>query len=269
MSRPVLIVPEALLATPAAALVVALPAAVRLSGQQVDPVEAWFAVAAFLCPMLAVSIVAARAARRGFSTLPRESRISMILGAGLWALASLPATAVLGAWLKTHTHHRGLGGATFALLALGVYAMTALMALRVTTGVISRVRRDSTRGSFAFALGLAALVLLVAAAAEGARGGAGTAEPAGAARVTALLVDGALAFIATAAAAALDLPAGRSSAASRLGAGAMVFVFAVGVALAARSPALVGALNDRAPLASAVSQTIGFSDVSQPNPRGR
>ncbi|MCC6646268.1 MAG: hypothetical protein IT374_11940 [Polyangiaceae bacterium] len=38
------------------------------------------------------------------------------------ALLALPPLALLGATLKTHTHHRALGGATFAVLAVGVVA---------------------------------------------------------------------------------------------------------------------------------------------------
>jgi choline-sulfatase len=268
VSRSVLIVPEALFATPAAAVVAALPAAVRLSGERGHLVEAWLVVAGLLCPIFAASIVATRAARRGFSVLPPESRTSLFVGAGLWALLSLPAMAALGAWLKAHTHHRGLGGATFALLALAACAMTALIAWRVTTGVLSRVRRDSTRGALALAIGLAALVFLVAAAARAALGDGVAPRPVGAERLAALLLDGGLAVVATAAAAALDLAPRRSSAALQLGAGATVFVLAVGVALAVRSPALRRDLHDRAPLASSVGQTIGLSggasQTSQP-----
>jgi hypothetical protein len=88
--------------------------------------------------------------------------------------------------------------------------------------------------------------------------------PAGAERMAALLLDGALALVATAAAAALNVPAARSADALRLGGGATIFVFAVGLALAVRSPAIARQLYDRAPLASAVGQVIGLSGGASP-----
>src|SRR5206468_3824085 len=64
MSRPVLIAPEVLLATPAAALLASVPAAFRLAGGQVGFFEGWFAAAGLLCPLVVLLVAAARGARR-------------------------------------------------------------------------------------------------------------------------------------------------------------------------------------------------------------
>src|SRR5262249_50598997 len=119
MSRPVLIGSEVLVATPAAALAASVPAALRLANDPAGFFECWLATAGLLCPLLALSIAMSRVARRAARGLAPSAGIPFLFGLALWALASLPATAVLGAMLKANTHHRALAGATFAVLALG------------------------------------------------------------------------------------------------------------------------------------------------------
>jgi choline-sulfatase len=259
MSRRILIAPEALLATPLVALVAALPPAVRLAGEGASLLEAWLAVAALVCPVFACAIVLARAARRSISRIAGEIPISWVVSSGIWMLASLPATAFAAVWLKAHTHHRGLAGATFAVMALGIYVATALVARRVSTVVLSRVARDSARHSLAIATALVVFFLLIAAAYAAMGGGVGS-QPASASRISALLLDGAFALVGIALGAAIDLPPARSIDAQRLGAGATIFVVTVGLALAVRSPAITSKLNDLAPLADVTSQAIGLSD---------
>jgi hypothetical protein len=262
MSRPVLILPVALLATPVIALVAALPPALRLAAERANLLEAWFTVASFLCPVFACSIVLTRAARRGLSTPAGGTSMPWLIGAGIWTLASVPVTAALGAWIQTHTHHRGLGGATFAIIALGIYLGTALIAWRVTTVVFSHVVGDSDRRWLAIAIAVLVFLLLLAAVYAAMAGEVGPRAPGGA-RMSAWLVDGALAVVGVAAATAFDLPPARSNDATRLGAGATIFIVMVGIALAVRSPALARQLSDRAPLASVVTQIIGISEVGR------
>jgi hypothetical protein len=260
MSRPILIVPEVLLATPVAALVASVPAALRLVTDRSGFFEAWFAVAGLLCPLLLLGIAIARGARRTLHTLAPDAVVAMFVGASLWALASLPATAILAALLKATTHHRPLGGATFATFALAVHAASALFAWRVTALVLRRFR-PAARTGLAVVLALAALVLVFITVSGGAS--ANDAQPASgsAAHLPALLVDGILALAAAAVASVLDVPEGKASAASWLGAGALAFVALAGVVVAARSPSVAGRLADQAPLAGVVGDAIGLASA--------
>jgi hypothetical protein len=245
MSRPVLIGSEVLVATPAAALVASVPAALRLANENAGFLENWLAAAGLLCPLFALSIAAARGARRASKNIARGGFAPFLVGAVLWALVSLPATAVLGAVLKANTHHRALAGATFAALALVVHLGAALVAWRVTVLVFARVGRPA--GSYVtMALGggvLALCVLLLAAATP----------------LPALLVDGAFAFIATAAAALLDIPVERRADYAWVGSGAIVFVAAIGLVLVGRSPSLAQSVVGQAPVAGTVAEAVGLS----------
>ena len=161
MSRPVLIAPALLATTPAAAIALSIFGAFRLSGETIGFFEAWLAVAGLFCPLLALLVASARVVRRTMRTYAPSAGVPLVVGAALWALAALPATAVLGAMLKANTHHRALAGATFAALALVVQVGSALVAWRMTSLVLPRVRRASTRATVTLILGAAALVLFV------------------------------------------------------------------------------------------------------------
>jgi hypothetical protein len=174
-------------------------------------------------------------------------------------LMSLPATAVLGALLKANTHHRALAGATFAVLALVVHLGAVLIAWRMTVLVLPRLRQPSARTLAALVLGGGALVLVgvtlaSAALAQDTKGAASSA-----ADVSALLVDGAFVVAATAAAAMFDIPFKRKSDVGWLGGGALVFLTAVGLVLAARSPSLAHAVVGHAPFSGAVAEAVGLS----------
>jgi hypothetical protein len=204
-------------------------------------------------------IAAARVARRAVGTMAQAGGLSLLVGVALWALASLPATAILGAVLKANTHHRALAGATFATLALVVHVGAALVAWRITSLVVPRVRRPSPRTLAALALGAGALVLFAVTLTGAALADAPSGASGSAAAIPAMLVDGALLLFATAVAAAIDVPTKRRTDVSWLGGGALVFVTAVGLVLVARSPALARALVGHAPVAGAVVEAIGLS----------
>lgn len=257
MSRPILILPEVLLATPAAALVIAVPAGLRLAGEQGGFFEAWFAVAALVSPLVALGIVIARGARRSLDTLAPSAGIPLFVGAALFALMSLPPTALLGAMLKANTHHHPLAGATFATFAIVVHAVAAIVAWRVTVLVLPRFERHGARIALAVALGALAMVLVFLTVSRGAapydvQTGAGSLE------VPSLLVDGALGLAAAAVAGVLDVPVSKASAVSWIGAGALLFVAVIGVVCASRSPSLARRIADRAPLAAVVGDVIGL-----------
>jgi hypothetical protein len=259
MSRPILILRVVLITTPAAALALSAPAAVRLAGGQVGLLESWLGAAGLLCPLLALAIAAGRAARRSLRALAPSKGTPLMAAIGLWALASLPATALLGATLKANTHHRPLAGATFAALALVVHVAAAVVAWRVTVLVLPRVRRASTRTAFAVVLAATALLLVVVTITGGALAEDVKPEMTSAARIPILLVDGALAFAVTALASALDVPKGTSADLAWVGGGALVFIMAIGLALTATSPALARRFDTRAPLSGAMAEVIGLS----------
>ncbi len=82
-----------------------------------------------LLPVVLVALLLSRAAGRGFrQLLGAQSARPAVLGVALWLGLATPALVGLGAALKATTHHRGLGGATFGVLALGVAAVAALVA---------------------------------------------------------------------------------------------------------------------------------------------
>ncbi len=254
MSRPVLISSDVLVSTPLAALVASAPVALRLANEHTGLLEAWFAVAGLLCPLLAVTIIAFRMARHALAALAPSGSTPLLVAAALWALLALPMTAAVGTVLKANTHHRALGGATFAALVLLVCLGAALVAWRATALAFSRVTRPSIRTAIALALGAAALVLLLAMVAGGAL--AAPAEAGVNARIPSLLVDGAVAFVVATAVSIVDLRAKRSP---WIGAGALIFVSSVGLVLVARSPSLARSIASEAPLAGSVAGMLGLA----------
>ncbi len=259
MSRSILIVPEVLLAAPVAALAAAIPAALRLVTDQSGFFEAWLTVAGLLSPLLVLGITIARGARRTLDTLAPERGVALIVGVSLWALASLPATAILGAMLKANTHHRPLGGATFATFALAVHVASAILAWRVTALVFRRFRGPSAQTRLAVVLALAALVVVFVTVSGGVSASDAQPDAGSAAHLASLLVDGTLVLAAAVVASLLDVPADKGAAASFIGALALAFVAVTGVVFAARSPSLAKRLADQAPLAGAIGDAFGLA----------
>lgn len=191
MSRPVLIVREAVLACPLVAVMVALPTALRVSDGSFF--ERWLAVAGLLAVPLAFFIAAARMARRSLGELLPESRRGLFVGVCVWAALSFPIHAALGLVLKATTHHRGLGGATFGALALGANLAAALVAWRFSTSFAHR------GGMLGRSLNLCLVAVVVLLTAAGARAALGA--PGGL-----ILLDGVIAVAATLLAARWDAP---------------------------------------------------------------
>jgi arylsulfatase A-like enzyme len=157
-----------------------------------------------LLPLVAASLALFRAAGRGLrGVLGASSRRVAALHIALWIGLSLPLLAGLGAALKATTNHRGLGGATFGVLALGAVLAAALLARRA----VSFGQDLAARGVKPLALAAAGTVLAVLPvlvfAAPLVRAGTG-----GSARhIQAALLDGAIALVATALVASVDLAA--------------------------------------------------------------
>jgi hypothetical protein len=263
MSRPLLIGSAVLVTTPAAALAASVPAAVRLASEQAGFFECWFATAGLLCPLFALSIAAARGARRAARTMAPSLGVPFLVGVLIWALAAMPVTAVLGAVLKANTHHRALAGATFAALALVVHLGAALVAWRITVLVFFRVRpprrQPSARTFVALVLGASALVLVAVSLTSAALAQDSGAPAQAPSPIPALLVDGAFVFVVTAVAAMFDIPAERRVDFAWVGSGALVFVAAIGLVLVARSASFARMIVEGAPVAGTVAGAVGLS----------
>jgi hypothetical protein len=109
-----------------AAAVAALPDVRRVAEAGVSPGLAWLALTGSTALVLGPLLVLARAPRAGSPTLR-----AVLVGA---ALAAAPL-GLLGQALKLHTHHRPLGAATFAMLALVVVLVAVLVSVRLSAWV--------------------------------------------------------------------------------------------------------------------------------------
>lgn len=144
----------------AAAALAAMPDVRRVAEGVTSPGVAWVALAGsaalFLGPLLV--LVRAAPARSG-------SFRAVLIGA---ALAVVPV-ALLGGLLKTSTHHRPLGAATFGMLALLIVLGSVFVGARFgawAEGGETRVRRIAFGVAAALGLGGVAFVLLRALGAE-------------------------------------------------------------------------------------------------------
>jgi hypothetical protein len=234
---------------PLAAMVAALPAAARLSRAGIPLPGAFMGTFALLCVPVVLLIAAGGVARRAFGDLEAENRRRVAAGVSLWAAICLPADAALGAVLQSSTHHRPLGGVTFAAIALGVGVATALIAWRseaVLTGLLGR--GGSWRG--AVAAGVIALAVLTVMTAKA---WSGLSDPA---RVC--VVDAASALLAIGAGVFVPIRKGQSR---RLRVGALALlaaIVAIGWVLVGSSEQLVAAIGARAPLAWGIGAAVGI-----------
>jgi hypothetical protein len=259
MSRSVLIAPVALLAGPIAALVSSAPAAARVADEHIAFTAAWPAIAGLIGVPLAGLIAAMRLARRALRDRKPSSAAQLFWGAAVWLCISLPADAILAAVLRATTHHRALGGATFATLALVVNAVAVLAAWRFTVSALPRMSSQARTKDFAFVVVLSAGLLILVTVILGALGAGGPPDAAVGDRVYALLVDGSLAVAATALAALWDPPPQRVQVASWGGAGGLALLGSIALSSLVQSPSLSRKVVEQAPFAAAIGQTVGLS----------
>lgn len=184
------------------AFLAAVPTALRTAGAGGDFPSGLLVGAGVLLPLVIVSLALSRASGRGFRQLVgAASPRPLVFGIALWIGIALPLLVVLGAVLKATTHHRGIAGATFAVLGVVIVGGAALLAERL----LSLGRRLVARGlpawiPAAVAAAVGVIPLLVVAAPLGQR-----TDDAGAGAVRAAIVDGAIVLVATALVASLDL----------------------------------------------------------------
>jgi arylsulfatase A-like enzyme len=181
-----------------------VPTALRTAGAGGSFLDGLLVGTGVLLPLVAASLALFRAAGRGLrGVLGASSRRVATLHIALWLGFSLPLLAGLGAVLKATTNHRGLGGATFGVLALGAVLTAALVARRVVAFGQHLADRGVRPWVLAAAGAVVTVLPLVAFAAPLARAGAG-----GSARhIQAALLDGGIALVATALVASVDLAA--------------------------------------------------------------
>lgn len=200
--------------------VIALPAALRTSASFV---LAWLVLAASTALVLAPAAALLRVAR----PFPRQAW-SVPLG----FLLALPPLIVFARILKVGTHHRPLGGATFAIVALGVVLGAIALAARALTWEKPILRKLVIAVAGLLALASAALALPVLA------------PP-----LRGHVLDAALAFALLGAVAFVKLPEPKTS----VLAGPILWVAVGLVGLMLGSPELRALLADRAPVLAGVT----------------
>jgi arylsulfatase A-like enzyme len=181
-----------------------VPTALRTAGAGGSFLDGLLVGTGVLLPLVAASVALFRAAGRGLrGVLGASSRRVATLHIALWLGFSLPLLAGLGAVLKATTNHRGLGGATFGVLALFAVLTAALVARRVVAFGQHLADRGVRPWVLAAAGAVVTVLPLLAFAAPLTRAGAG-----GSARhIQAALLDGGIALVATALVASVDLAA--------------------------------------------------------------
>ncbi len=115
-----------------AAVASSLPAELRIGdgGSVLRAFEQWLALAALLTPLAIVFVAVFRRSRAGLRIVAGD-RAELFAAAALWwAVLELGVLAVFGTVLRAKTHHHGLAGVTFAMLALLSGLVVALFALR-------------------------------------------------------------------------------------------------------------------------------------------
>jgi hypothetical protein len=183
-------------------LLASFPAALRTSAAGGSFGDGLLVSTGVLLPLVAAAILLTNAARRGFRNLVAgASPRPILLGIALWIGLSLAPIAKLGGLLKATTHHRGLGGATFGVIALAIAIVAALLTRRLLEAGDRLVARGVRPGLVA-AIGAAIAVvpMLIAAAPLGMRG-----EGPGEGAVRATILDAAIVLVATALASSLEL----------------------------------------------------------------
>ncbi len=145
-----------------AALLGSVPGALRLGATgEIDGTRAWLTLAGLgIAPML-VLVPLARLARDGLRGFLGPGSLERVTAAVVFSCTWLWTLSVAGALLRAKTHHRALGGATFAILALVTLVFFALTSKRLgeIVSVVRERRPDFGAAIAALACGLSLLLL--------------------------------------------------------------------------------------------------------------
>lgn len=144
-----------------AAAASSLPAELRIGdgGSIVRAIEQWLALAALLTPLAIIMVAVMRRGRAGIRILAGNRAPLFVAAALWWAVLELSVLSVLGAVLRANTHHHGLAGVTFAVLALISGIGIALLTVK---GVRLLLRMPSGGHRIALIVASAAAFLVVA-----------------------------------------------------------------------------------------------------------
>jgi hypothetical protein len=244
----------------------AFPTALRASAMGAAFLAGWAAGASLLLPLVAVTIALARAAGRGFRSINGVSSPKLgILGVLLWIGLASPALALIATFLKSTTHHRGLGGATFGVLGLVAVAGTALLAFRM----VAFARRLAARGvapwviaAVGGAIGTLPILVLAMPLSHAAT------DPVGR-HVHAAVLDGAIVCVAAALAATSQLPDRVRGLAGSWGLIVVLALSAGGVAWTSRSPSLRDAVTTAGGLPAALLDLLNAPQAREDDARLR
>jgi arylsulfatase A-like enzyme len=196
------------------AALAAVPTALRTHVSGGGLLDGLLVGTAALLPFVALLVVLLRAAGRGLrGVIGARGSAAATLSIALLVGLALPALSVVAGLLKALTHHRGLGGATFGVLGLGVVLGCALLARRMVDlgqNLVSRGVRPVLVAAGGAVVSVLPLVILAISLARASMGqGAGS--------VGAALVDLAIVLVATALVASIELRPQHSKMASLVG----------------------------------------------------
>ncbi len=240
--------PEACALGVICALVGSVPSALRATREGGSWLGGWVASAAVVLPLIVAFIALGQSAGRGYRMLTGNSAgRSTAAGLALWVGLSVPLFTLLGAALKAGTNHRGIGGATFGVLATAVVGATAIAAYRIVRIARSFAQRWLGPGWVAAAFAHVTLGPSFAVALLLGRGS--EQDPAGRA-VVATLIDGAIFVVACALAASSDFRDETRARLRTFGPWIAATLFGVGFAWVMTSSTLGGALRASGGLAA-------------------
>ena len=224
---------EACMLALSVAALAAVPTALRSHVSGGGLLDGLLVGTAALLPFVTLLVVLLRAAGRGLrGVMGSSANAAATLSIALLVGLALPALSVVAGLLKALTHHRGLGGGTFGVVGLAVVIACALVARRMVDlgqNLVSRGVRPvfvAAGGAIVSVLPLVVLAISLARASNGQ----------GAGSVGAALVDLAIALVATALAASIELRAQHSKFASTFGVPFAAVLMIVASARLASSP---------------------------------
>jgi choline-sulfatase len=231
-----------------AALVASVPATARTFRAGGSLVGAALVGTAILLPLVAGLLTISRAAGRGFRLVSGRSMAAgqsttLALFVGLVA----PVLLALGTLLKDGTNHRGLGGATFAVVSLFMVVVMAFVAVRIIATGNWLVSKGFPERLVGLVLAGVAVIPTVAVGFFLLRGTDGSSV---APHVTAAVIDGLLLAVVSAGALSVDLGERWDGLGRRFGVAAAGAVFVVGALWLMLSAPLSSAMQRGGGLAS-------------------
>jgi hypothetical protein len=154
------------------ALAASVPAEMRIGdgGSLSRALDQWLALAAVAMPIAIALVGVLRRARAGVRILVGDHTLVLAVSAIGWAVVEVGFLSVLGAVLRAKTHHHGLAGVTFALVALVSGLLTGLLAVRggrLLANASETIRRGVLYVAAAMAFVIVMLVGVRTAGAEG------------------------------------------------------------------------------------------------------